>query len=229
MVGGPSEVDIMRTTCRVCQRSNPAHARFCGACGRPIAELPPEPARTGRFVALILGSLMVVLLGSWIVMGALHGLILGIPALYGEWAIGDVESPASVTLRLSDSKADALHELLAPRDVKVFVGRRGDAVIVRGTPREVRTLSELGDLLNRFEAATPETARREISRIREQALERREFRLPQKTAETLHRLLGASDVPILIHRERTRVEIYAPADDMRVIESIVRILRGERL
>lgn len=219
----------MHRTCRVCQRTNPAHARFCGACGRPVVEPSPPGDRTGRFLALFLGSVVVVLIGSWFAMGALHRLIAGVPALYGEWSAGDMESSSSAALHLSEVKADALHELLAPRDVKVLVGRRGNGVVVKGTPGEIRTLSELGDLLNRLDSATPDAARREISRMREKALERREFLLPQKTAETLHRLLGAPDVPILIHRERTRVEVYAPADDMRVIESTIRILRGERL
>lgn len=170
---------------------------------------------------------------SWVASRAMHERALRNAARLNYFMNSNDEHAVAgwsgVTLPLHGDKADALFELLRPANVDVDVWRHRDGrVVVRGSAAEIRALQHLTDLVNQFERMTPSEVVDRVRESRDRGLERRAFHLPQDSADALQRLLHSMPVPAQVERERTRIEVRATDDEMRVIESIVRIARGER-
>ncbi len=138
------------------------------------------------------------------------------------------EKPQLVTrqLDLPPDKADAVFDLLSPRDVPVLVRRTDKGVSVRGTTGEVHALVKLAELLTREQgqAIEGETEGKLSKAWNAQA----SFSgLNDQQADALFRTLAFKDVPVLVSRHLDEVTVAGSRQDVDVVKDVVKIIRGK--
>ncbi len=222
----------MSTECRRCRHQNPERARFCGRCGQglfaqareTLDSLPGPTPRIRKKRCRGPGSLLLLLcLGAigicWVGNRGPHRSI----ARSGE---------SKRNLFLNSAKAQAMFDLLAPKDVAVIVGPNhhgrfngGRVISVSGTPEEVRTVQQFAELLTRLEDEPWFRDRESISGPSTGMCERT-YRLRRSNAKALTKMLSFDDVPVFVTRLGSRLAVSATNEDHRTICGIVRILGG---
>lgn len=195
--------------CVRCKRGNPPFARFCGSCG---TELPVRAQRS----CCGSGAGPVIAVGVFFALFAL-GILPNPRREYRNARVAAVDR-VEHTFHIASAKARAMFDLLAPDDVRVLVGRRDDAVYVRGTSSDVRTVERFVDLLTR--SASRQTAGR-------RDWFERKYELTKEKAKLLSSALAPSDVPVLVSLcEYDAVCVQASPHDHTTIANMVAILRG---
>lgn len=205
----------MTRHCPTCRLLNPAHARFCSHCGRPVGSAPRAVARlpfaNGMVIGLILTGVLVA--PRWIDRRLIRR--------------GDADADVFRLLTLPAGKADGLFHLLAPQDVGVIVSRQSNGLRVQGTPREVTVLRQFSAMLTRLEDRGD--VRRFVERLARHAEGPESYSLPLDRADLLIRLLALDDVPVIVSGGLGRIHVKAAAGDNVIIRDVVRIVNGERL
>lgn len=202
--------------CAACQHENPINAAFCAACGVELR----APAQKGCATGCPSGRVL-----------AIAG-FLGFAALLGMTlfrAGGPSRVRATATFELPPAKAAALYDMLSPNDVRVTVNREGRRVTVKGSDREITAIQQLVTLVTCFDHLSDTDAHHAVDQARSHWQDTANYDLPRTQREALLRLLSFDNVPVLVKRDGQQVMVQATRRDRRVIDSVVAILRGERL
>ena len=209
----------MAMQCTVCKRRYPAHALYCALCGQPLVAARTSPE--ARNVALTFAVLIA------------GGTALAVFGAAKMFRLRDVDATPVVTVQrnfdLCCHKADAVHALLAPRDIRVIVGKRDGGIRIEGTPREIEVLADFMDLLTRYEGHSAEQVRAEIIRARKHGAFTQKYKLPKSKGKVLYRILAGDDVPVLVSGSTRQVRVEATPRDQETLRLVVEILRGRRL
>jgi len=132
-------------------------------------------------------------------------------------------------LDLDVEKAEAVYELLAPRDIRVLVSRHGPRDVgVEGTVQEIDALDRLAELISRYEDLEGTELARAMRQAESSWAYRRMFKLPHAQADALYELLAFDDVPVLVQLATDGILVEGASHDLRTIERILPILRGRR-
>ena len=209
----------MAMRCTVCSQRYPAHARYCALCGRPLVVLKASPET--RNVALVLAV---------IIAAATTLAVFGAAKISG--ARGWITTPATTVYRdfnLSPDKADAMFRLLAPRDIKVIVGRYDQGVNIQGTPREVAVLADFVELITRYRGQSAGEVRSHINYAKRHGAKTRAYKVSKSKGRVLYEILAADDVPVLVSGSARKVRVEAMPHDHETLRQVVKILRGRRL
>ncbi len=205
--------------CRECGQVNEVHARYCASCGQ---DLP------GSFVMTNSSGLSYKF--------ALLGGGVSVAFMFLLFAIGSIainkkndRAPAikietKRTYRLSDAKAAALVDLLAPREVPVLVGRRGHNVGIEGTTEQIRTMDRFVELLLRHEKYCYAPHPACFKTYRDKWTSKVDYKLGKKHAKALFELLAFNDVPVLVSLHGSRLLVRASPNDQQTVRDVADIL-----
>jgi hypothetical protein len=211
----------MLKECIHCRHCNPPHANYCGRCGHAFADarwVRPTPPRTSCRSG-----------AGWVLLLVPLFLIFG----PGHWkptcmSQGRADRNVARTYALSEDKADALFNLLAPRDVRVLVSRCDGGVCVKGTAREVEILDHLTALVTRVQGRNVGCVERYMNRLRPSWTSSETYGLTRHKATTLFHLLAFDDVPVGVSARKSKIRVDANPTDQQTIADIVNILNGKR-
>lgn len=211
----------MSAACPVCGHHNPAHAHFCARCGRAlIAGRVSAPTDELRNFALLVAAIAVVV-----------SVVVAFRSTMGSSQYGRDDSSLVFLRRdydLSPPKAEALHDLIAPKNIRVIVGRRTGGVFVKGTLGEVEILDRFVDILTRLDGLSAAEEKARMKEYRRTWTTTGIYKLPRRTGSALRRILAFDDVPVLVHGSTSKVRVDASPADQETIGDVVTILRGER-
>ena len=223
----------MSKTCSTCQRSYPAHARYCALCGRPLVPSRPSagPSPAARNLGLVAAAVIAVVT-ALIVFGSTRR--SPSPPREGwsrftSWANNWSVPTIKRHFDLPHSKTEELFDLLAPRDIKVVVGRRGDRLSAEGTANELDALNAFAELLTRYDHIAEREVRNHVALLRPQWTDRRTYKLPKAKAQVLFKVLRADDVAVGVsYNGKRHVSVNAAPGDQKTVRRMVEILRGNR-
>ena len=223
----------MGKTCSTCQRSYPAHARFCALCGRPLVSPRPSagPSPTKRNLG-VLAAAVVAVVTALIVFGSARN--SPSPPREGwsrftSWADSWSVPTIKRHFDLPHNKTEELFELLAPRDIKVVVGRRDDGLSAEGTVNELDALNSFAELLTRYDHIAERKVRNHVALLRPQWTDHRTYKLPKAKARVLFKVLRADDVAVGVsYNGKRHVRVNAAPADQKTVRRMVEILRGNR-
>ena len=128
---------------------------------------------------------------------------------------------------LPRAKAEALFALLAPDDVKVFVGPDPEGVKIKGTAQEAKILDAFVNLLTREEGQAIDDPAAFIEKLRKTWNTERSYKLPGPKADALFNILAFPDVPVLVSRSDSGVHVEASENDQKVLAGVVGIMHGK--
>ena len=140
-----------------------------------------------------------------------------------------VEPAVERDFDLCSDKADAMFRLLAPRDIKVIVGRRHEGVNIRGTPREIAVLADFVELITRYGGQSAGEVRAHINYAKHHGAKTRTYKVSKSKGRVLYEILAAADVPVLVSGSARKVRVEALPHDHETLRQVVEILRGRRL
>jgi hypothetical protein len=172
-------------------------------------------------VALVL-AVIIAAATTFVVFGAVE--LSGVRSL--------VRSPAPTVNRgfnLGYDKADAMYRLLAPRDIKVIVGRHDQGVNIQGTPREIAALTDFVELITRYHGQSAGEVRAHINYAKRHGARTRTYKVPKSKGKVLYEILAADDVPVLVSGSARKIRVEATPHDQETLRQVVEILRGRRL
>ncbi len=212
----------MNPTCSTCRQVNPLQARYCARCGQrlSVAGQSATSKGNGPWVAFLI-LLAVLFWGAQSFQGLSRYVNFG----------GHSRASSSVNahLDLDIAKAEAVYELLAPRDIRVLVSRHGPRDIgIEGTVQEIDALNCLAMLVSRYENLEGAELIRAMRQAESGWGYRRMFKLPRQKADALYELLAFGDVPVLVQLATDGILVEGASHDLRTIERILPILRGRR-
>ena len=216
--------------CPVCSQENTAMARYCARCGTalPVARTAPVGDELRNF-ALIVAALAVV--------------VTTVVAF--RMAAGSSRYERIVTsgptirrdFQLSNAKADAMHALIAPADVRVIVGRRKGGILLKGTSGELDILDRFVELVTRLDGLDAAEMNAAMARARRTWTTTATYRLASGHARALWRILAFDDVPVLVSGgtskiwvwgRKSKIRVEAAPEDQEIVRGVVNILHGER-
>ena len=135
----------------------------------------------------------------------------------------------SATPFLSPSKTDSVYDLLAPKDIRVVVGRRQESgLVLTGTSDEIDALTAFAELLGRHADVAPEIVKDHVGKLHGQWNTTRTYKMPKSKARALYRILAADDVPVLVSGGERHLTVKATAADQQTVSRVVRIMQGDR-
>lgn len=230
----------MSLLCTTCGHSNREVARFCAMCGRAVrlvAPAAPAVRRTrsrGRraVVGLVLAAMALPVGLRLIGMVAGHHHPSRVRSLSHPPMprFADITRPSAATAHrryeLTQDKAMALYDLLAPDDVPVRVQRYFSAVSIEGTPSQVQAIDRLVEMLRRNQSYRGEALDWIMTDQQRTWVRGEPIRLPRDRARRLYDLLALPDVPVGVCEHGGELRIAAAPGDLEVIEAFVRIVRG---
>jgi len=211
----------MLRECTHCRHRNPHHANYCGRCGQAFANarwVRPTPPRTSCRSG-----------AGWVLLLVPLFLIFG-PGHWKPTCVSQNRALRNVqrTYALSEDKADALFNLLAPGDVHVLVSRCESGVCIKGTAREVEILDHLAALLMRVQCQSSGCVERYMNQVRPSWTASESYNLSRHKASTLFQLLAFEDVPVGVSARKSKIRVDANITDQETIRGIVNILNGKR-
>jgi hypothetical protein len=211
----------MLKECTNCRHRNPQHANYCGRCGQAydLADgYQPVPRRTSC------GSG-----AGWLLLLVPVFLIFG-PSRWQPTCVSKFRADRDVarTYSLPEDKADALFNLLAPRDVRVLVSRCEGGVCVKGTLREIEILDHLTGLLTRVRCESSSCIDHYMDQVRSSWTSSEKYNLSRHKASTLYHLLAFEDVPVGVSARKSKIRVDANSTDQATIRGVVNILAGKR-
>ncbi|MFQ5590369.1 MAG: zinc ribbon domain-containing protein [Phycisphaerae bacterium] len=230
----------MDVPCINCHHPNPAEASFCSRCGMNLAAVRGRSRPTALAnVALLVGAAVSLAAAStaleplrytWQRLPEDAGLFLDYAAGAGSNDYGRTLEPAiDRDYDLCEHKAQAMFNLLAPKDIAVIVSRRGGGVHVQGTPWEIRALDRFVELITRKNHQDRDGVRRYVKSLLRTSETTKEYRLPPEKREVLGSILALDDVPLLvISNSQDRLTVTATAPDQSTVSDVVQILRGKK-
>ena len=209
----------MSKHCTACNRLYPTHAVYCALCGKSLSVSHDAPQTSGgtRGLAVLLAAT---------VTAATAFTIFQFKGSDSPSSNLDPSVPmVSRELELPQPKADMLFELLRPNDVKVLVSRNDCCLNVTGSLGEVTTVVGFGELITRFQNISERHMRARLSKMR---LSQKDYKLSRSSARRLFALLALADVPVLVHRKGSSLQISAEPRDQQMLANFVIILHGKR-
>jgi len=235
----------MNVTCQQCQHGNPDNANYCAACGSPVRNLPRR-ANCCRSRSSSGAFFLFLVLAGWLV-------IKGPPAFLVNWTkplakvnIGRIwdettaklfKSNETLQLTLQGDRATEVYTMLAPKDVRVIVGRNNDrSIFVKGTQSEVRALQNFAAMLNEGARAGADmnlvrnhgtTEAHRYARD-QHGMQQMKYTMPKEKMGSLCQLLRKARIGNYVECNDDVLTVVARDDDHQVIERIVCILNGER-
>ncbi len=229
----------MNVNCTRCNLPNPAQARFCEGCGSglPVAGHSRAPSSFANFalvVAVVVGlaaasAALEPLRYPWQSPRDDTGFVWDGSARIGPPPYGRRSDEIRRSYSLCERNADAMHKLLAPRDIEVIVSTRDGGISIKGTPWEVSTVDRFVELITRKEAEDEEIVLAYIKRILKTSDTVEEYELARRKSEALRRILAFDDVPVMVLSDSGEpVTVQATAQDQETIRRMVDILRGKR-
>lgn len=130
---------------------------------------------------------------------------------------------------LDDGKAGAIFLLLSPDNVRVLVSRTQTGINIKGTPREVNTLTEFIGILTRDTGKDYNADPAALAELRKTWNSEKTYTLPQSVADALFVTLAFNDVPVYVTRTDDGINVQAVNTDQKIIAQITQIARGEEL
>jgi hypothetical protein len=193
------------------------HASFCAACGGPLspqapAGVAPPPAATpskkgGKPSRSGCGCVFVF---AFIVAACLMVVV-------------NTEGTREQSFAMDAHLADAIFELLAPSDVDVIVSRRTMGIHVKGSRRDVRTLTQFIAVMTQNTCSPDDPPPDGLSHW----LEDRTYLLTRHKAQSLVDVLSYEHAPVFATQFGSKVEIYARPEDHKAIAAMIDILGGK--
>lgn len=214
-------IRAMSRDCAACRQQNPPHAQFCARCGRLLPSGDAAPPATGMRNLGVLAAVLAVIVSAAIVFG-----IAGNARRYTPLSRSTVST--RTTYPLPPDKAEALYELLAPRDVRVRVSKTAHGISIAATEREKQILDRFVELVTRLDGHDDTCIDDQMAKARPTWTASERYMLTKGKVTTLVRILGFADVPVLVTPGRSAVEVDATPADQETIRGVVNILRGRR-
>lgn len=213
----------MTMQCPFCAEHNPQHANFCSRCGRAFALTTccgaRRPGCSGKS-SRVLGALVLagVLAGSvaWVFDSASASSVYS-----NAWKLR-ADTVRDYDLRRD--KADAVYEILAPRDVKVLVSKRSGGLRVRASSSAAFVLDEFISLVSRLDHLPRVEMEHRMRHARDGWCTSRTYKLGRKQSTLLQHVLAFDNVPVLVSRKGSRLRVEASPQDQETVASIVRLL-----
>ncbi|MBK8269789.1 MAG: hypothetical protein IPK83_16435 [Planctomycetes bacterium] len=220
----------MSDSCPTCNASNKAVARFCFRCGDPLLRpaepaLPPEPPpaiktpaipcrpkRSGFDRAIIL---------------FLFGAAAFVTIQFAVRASRNYSVPPRklaqdhATLDVGPAQNKAIYELLKARGLSVAVSELGEKLVVTASGEKIKTVDRLVHLLRRAKSSS------QSRKPAQESFKRESYRLSKENAAALARVLSFTDWSIRFTHDGEMLRVVAPADDQKVIASVVMMLEGD--
>lgn len=209
----------MHRNCPSCNQRNPLDAHYCSNCGAALSN-----ASIATHAAPGAGLRSLALWGCGFAVIASATLIFQ--------AAGDGGGPTEATVRrdyvLGSDKADAIFDMIAPRDVRVVVGRHENGLYFEGAPGEVAIITQFIELVTRLDGHHAVGARMQMNRLRPTWAVEETYKLSRRHAAALRCVLSFDDVPVLVSGKSKQVRVRAAPEDQKTVGHMVRILRGKR-
>lgn len=215
----------MSAQCPQCAATNPTNARFCALCGAPLRR-----ARTATCATTCTSTRRDLVLAG-VAASAILAAAIVVAVVRNERSDDNDFVPGPIVrhdFTLSDAKADALYNLLKPRDIAVIVGRDAGRLYVEGTRGEVDALVKFVDILNRVERLPRHQHQQRMDQLRKTWTNRRTYRLTSAKSRRLKNVLAFDDVPVLVSRSGPRITVESSDEDRPTIDRIIDILRRRR-
>jgi len=207
----------MKRACDECRHPNPMHASFCAACGGPLspqapAGVAPPPVATpsrkgGKPSRAGCGCVFVC---AFIVAACFL-------------VFSNTEGTREQSFALDAHLADAMFRLLAPSDVEVIVSRRTSGIHLKGSPRDIRTLTQFIAVMTQNTCGPGDPPPDGSS----DWLEDRAYILTRDKARSLVDVLAYEHAPVFATRFGSKVEIHARPEDHKAIAAMIDILGGK--
>jgi len=201
--------------CHACGSPNRPDARFCADCGTSLVPKRSCCSGGGAFALLAF-----VIVGGMVFVG-LKGVNL-VKSRIGRARM----STAMIVLDLPKDKADAVFNLIRPKDIDVRVGSTETGVWIRGTHVETAVMDRLGEIITRYRHLPRDMFEMRVDEDRPQWVTNKRYKLSRSKARALFNLLAPDDVPVLVDRDGRYVTVEATEADQAVIRRVVDILRG---
>lgn len=231
----------MSHACPTCRSDLKAGARFCARCGEPLLRgaspalsaigsagrpAAPQVKRTSNSDHVAPKSGAPAKTGFawlWMCVALPLTICIGAPLFLQISSSSYANSAKQLQIRFADAekrRADALYDLLKPADVNVVVGRTPDGVKLEGKTDEIRSISQLIDMIRTNSLSAGHSSPKVDRTIR------RTYQLREGRAADLARVLSFTPSHVRFTLDQGTLIVTATPDDHRAIESVVRLLGG---
>ena len=199
----------MDRECRRCQAQHASHANFCSVCGLRLTTYRRASTVKSGWLALAVFAAAFLTFGVFTLSLTRHVTI-------------------TRSIQLPHSNADAVFQLLRPRDVKVVVSRESNGIRVSGTPGEVAAVDQFTQLLTRHQGCFAHEVEQRMTESRKDWSTRKKYKLSHSKAKMLFDALAPEDIPVLVQRTGRYVRVDATREDQQTVRGMVSILRGRK-